>query len=35
VLPGYESVTGDNLPHSIAIPAGEARRFYKTSVWLE
>lgn len=35
VLPGYESITGDNLPRSIPIPDAEARRFYKAASWLE
>lgn len=35
IVPGYESITGDNLPHPIAIPASEQRRFYKAASWLE
>ena len=34
-VPGYEAVTGDNLPRSTAVPEAEERRFYKVAAWLE
>jgi rhamnogalacturonyl hydrolase YesR len=34
-VPGWESITGDNLPRTLAIPEDGGRRFYQVSSWLE
>jgi len=34
-VPGWESITGDNLPRTLAIPADGNRRFYQVASWLE
>lgn len=34
-VPGYESITGDNLPRVLPVSTDASRRFYKLACWLE